>query len=106
MDFVRSHLDSDLTVAQMAAVACMSAAHFARGFRLATGLPPHEFVSEQRLALAKQRLLSENVQIGEIALAAGFSSQANFTKAFRKAVGVTPAQFRVQRNALSRSTGN
>ena len=30
----------------------------------------------------------------EIALAAGFSSQANFTRAFRKAVGVTPTQFR------------
>jgi len=100
VDFIRGNLDADITVAQMASVACMSAAHFARGFRLATGLPPHEFVSAQRLMLAKQRLLAENVQIGEIALAAGFSSQANFTKAFRKAVGLTPAQFRIQRNRL------
>jgi AraC family transcriptional regulator len=43
------------------------------------------------------RLLSEDTQIGEIALAAGFSSQANFNKAFRKAVGVTPAQFRARK---------
>ena len=39
-------------------------------------------------------------KIGEIAFAAGFSSQANFTRAFRKAVGVTPAQFRAQAGAI------
>jgi len=97
VDFVRSNLDAELTVTQMASVACMSAAHFARSFRLATGSPPHEFVSHQRLALAQTRLLSEDSQISDIALAAGFSSQANFTRAFRKAVGVTPAQFRAQK---------
>jgi AraC family transcriptional regulator len=98
MEFIRCNLDSDLTVSQLASVACMSAAHFARSFRLATGLPPHEFVSQQRLELAKTRLLRDDVQIGEIAFAAGFSSQANFTRAFRKAVGVTPAQFRAQKH--------
>ncbi|TWB98443.1 AraC family transcriptional regulator [Bradyrhizobium macuxiense] len=97
VEFIRSNLDAELTVTQMASVACMSAAHFARSFRLATGSPPHEFVSLQRLALAKMRLLSEGSQISEIALAAGFSSQANFTRAFRKALGVTPAQFRAQK---------
>jgi AraC family transcriptional regulator len=100
VDFIRSNLDTELTVTQMASVACMSAAHFARSFRLATGSPPHEFVSHQRLALAKMRLLGENTQIGEIALAAGFSSQANFARAFRKMVGVTPAQFRAQKAHL------
>jgi AraC family transcriptional regulator len=48
------------------------------------------------------RLLKQNSQIGEIALAAGFSSQANFTRAFRKAVGVTPAQFRAQKSDYQR----
>lgn len=97
VEFIRGNLDAELTVTQMASVACMSAAHFARSFRLATGSPPHAFVSHQRLALAKTRLLSEQSQIGEIALAAGFSSQANFARAFRKVVGVTPAQFRAQK---------
>jgi len=98
LDFIGQNLDAELTVTQLADVACMSAAHFARSFRLATGLPPHEFVSHERLERAKMRLLADHVQIGEIALAAGFSSQANFTRAFRKAVGMTPAQFRAQRS--------
>src|SRR5215831_7171793 len=96
LEFIGQNLDADLTVTQLAQVACMSAAHFARSFRLATGSPPHEFVSQERLERAKIRLLKGDVQIGEIAFAAGFSSQANFTRAFRKAVGMTPAQFRAQ----------
>jgi AraC family transcriptional regulator len=95
VEFIRCNLDSELTVAELASIACLSAAHFARSFRAATGQPPHEFISHERLGRAKQRLLNEEVQIAEIALAAGFSSQANFTRAFRKAVGVTPTQFRV-----------
>lgn len=98
VEFVRANLDTELTVTQLATVACMSVAHFARSFRAATGLPPHEFVSRERLDVAKQRLLAEDIQIGEIALAAGFSSQANFNRAFRKAVGMTPAQFRTRRD--------
>jgi AraC family transcriptional regulator len=94
IEFIRGNLDSELSVAELASIACLSAAHFARGFRAATGQPPHEFISHERLCRAKQRLLGEHVQIAEIALAAGFSSQANFTRAFRKAVGVTPTQFR------------
>lgn len=97
MEFIGCNLDTELSVGQLASVACMSAAHFARSFRLATGLPPHEFVSRQRLELAKRRLLADQVQISEIAFAAGFSSQANFTRAFRKLVGVTPAQFRARK---------
>lgn len=37
VEFIRGNLDAELTVTQMASVACMSAAHFARSFRLATG---------------------------------------------------------------------
>jgi AraC family transcriptional regulator len=100
MEFIHCNLDSDLSVAELASIACMSAAHFARSFRAATGQPPYEFISHLRLRLAKQRLLTEEIQIAEIALAAGFSSQSNFTRAFRKAVGVTPGQFRERRSRL------
>lgn len=99
MDFIRGNLDAELTVNQMAAVACMSVPHFARSFRAATGLPPHEFVSNERLAIAKERLLAEDIQIAEIARAAGFSSQANFTRSFRKVVGMTPTHFRASRGS-------
>lgn len=93
-DFIAAHLFDDFAVADLAAVACMSVAHFTRSFRAATGRTPYEYVSGCRLEVAKRRLLTESTQIAEIAAATGFSSQANFTRAFRKAMGVTPAQLR------------
>jgi AraC family transcriptional regulator len=94
-EFVASHLDQNFTVSDLASVACMSVAHFARAFRATTGKTPHGYVSELRMALAKQRLRDENWSIVEIASAAGFSSHANFTRAFKADVGLTPAAFRV-----------
>ncbi|GLK56391.1 AraC family transcriptional regulator [Methylopila capsulata] len=92
-EFIEQRLDGDFTVADLAAVSCMSVAHFARSFRAATGEPPHAFVSARRLSRAKQLLLSD-ASIADIASTSGFSSQANFTRAFRNATGMTPAQFR------------
>ncbi|CAO3440986.1 helix-turn-helix domain-containing protein [Azospirillum endophyticum] len=96
-EYVMSNLDQeDITVQSLAAVACMSVAHFARSFRAATGMTPHGYVSDERMALAKVRLRDETQSITEIALAAGFSSHSNFTRAFRNATGMTPAMFRAR----------
>ncbi|MGV1832306.1 helix-turn-helix domain-containing protein [Agrobacterium vitis] len=94
-DYIDAHLENDFTVVDLATIACMSVAHFARSFRAATGKTPHNYVRDLRLELAKQRLTRDDSHIAEIAFAAGFSSQANFTKAFRSATGLTPAKFRV-----------
>lgn len=93
IDFVEANITRSLNVADMARVACLSPAHFARGFRAATGQTPHEFVSERRLALAKQMLL-DGRSISEISSAAGFSSKANFARAFRRATHMTAGEFR------------
>ncbi|WP_234886444.1 helix-turn-helix transcriptional regulator [Agrobacterium vitis] len=93
-DYIEFHLDNEFSVADLASVACMSVAHFARAFKQATGKSPHAYVSDKRMAVAKQRLLDENWNIADVAIAAGFSSHANFTRAFRNATGVTPHAFR------------
>jgi len=93
-EYVDFHLDDDLTVTDLASVACMSVGHFTRAFKLATGKSPHAFVNDRRMALAKQRLSDENWTIEAVALAAGFSSHANFTRAFKKTTGITPNAFR------------
>jgi AraC family transcriptional regulator len=95
MDYVAANITGRLTVAQMAKVACMSSAHFARNFHATTGMTPHEFVSDRRLAIAKQMLIDGH-PIGATALTAGFSSQANFSRAFRRAMGMTPSDFRTR----------
>ena len=77
----------------MAAVARLSAYHFARQFKAATGLPPHQFVILRRVERAKLLLQGGDLSLAEVAAHAGFSGQSVFCHHFKRLVGVTPAQF-------------
>jgi AraC family transcriptional regulator len=96
-EFINASVERAFTVNELASVACMSPAHFSRSFKAATGTAPHEYVSRQRLDLAKRLLLTSDRLLVDIAYATGFSSQANFNRAFRKAVGTTPSAYRAQK---------
>jgi AraC family transcriptional regulator len=92
--FVSEHIAGNFTVADLADIACMSPAHFARSFKLTTGQCPHEFISRVRLTLAKNMLADRQLPISDIALLAGFSSLSNFSRAFRGATGMAPRDWR------------
>jgi AraC family transcriptional regulator len=95
VEYVEGHLDSGPTLGQMAAVARVSPYHFARQFKQATGLPPHQYVIARRVERAKQVLQKgDDVPLAEVALHAGFSDQSQFSRHFKRLVGVTPRQFR------------
>ena len=79
----------------MAAAAHLSVYHFARQFKAATGLPPHQYVVMRRVERAKQLLQGgDDLSLAEVAACAGFSDQSQFTHHFKRIVGVTPGQFR------------
>jgi AraC family transcriptional regulator len=79
----------------MAAVARLSPYHFARQFKTATGLPPHQYVIARRVERAKQLLRGDDdFSLAQIAVHAGFSDQSAFSNHFKRVVGVTPRQFR------------
>jgi AraC-like DNA-binding protein len=83
------------SLAQMAAAAHLSAYHFARQFKRATSLPPHQYVILRRVERAKQLLQAGiALSLAEVALRTGFSDQSQFTHHFKRLVGVTPGQFR------------
>jgi AraC family transcriptional regulator len=94
LDYVEANLEGDLTVARLASVACLSEFYFARAFKAAIGESPHRYVSARRLERAKDLLSDADRALVDIALALRFSCQANFSRAFRRATGQTPAQYR------------
>ena len=90
------HLDADLTLERLAAAARLSVYHFARQFRAATGLPPHQYVILRRVERAKQLLQAgRDLPLAEVAARAGFADQSQFSRHFKRLVGVTPGQFRM-----------
>jgi AraC family transcriptional regulator len=92
--YVEEHLAEDITVADLANVACLSIFHFTRAFAGATGVPPHRYVSQRRLETARAMIATGRTSLSEIAHDCRFSSQSSFTRAFRRATGMTPAEYR------------
>jgi AraC family transcriptional regulator len=73
---------------------CMTA-YFIRLFKQSTGLTPYQYVLQQRIERAKQLLRQGNRAIADVALECGFTSQSNFTRAFRRATGMTPKAYQM-----------
>ncbi|MFT0879110.1 MULTISPECIES: helix-turn-helix transcriptional regulator [Rhodopseudomonas] len=93
-DYVTMHLGEKVTLADMAAAARLSRMHFAALFLRATGMRPHQYLLQRRIAAAQELLLDANQPIIQIAIQVGFQTQAHFTTVFKKITGVTPAKWR------------
>lgn len=96
IDFARANLSSKLSLEQLASLAGFSPVHFARLFRESTGLPPHQWLLEQRVEKAEGLLRDRKVAISEVAARAGFADQSHLTRYFRRLRGTTPSRFRSQ----------
>ncbi|HQS47627.1 AraC family transcriptional regulator [Xanthobacter sp. VTT E-85241] len=92
--YIEAHLDGAVTLADMALAAGLSRMHFASQFRIATGMPPREYLLRCRIERAQRMLLETGEPVVEIALAVGFQTQAHFTTVFRRFVGDTPCRWR------------
>jgi AraC family transcriptional regulator len=96
VEYIEEHLGAGPTLEQLAVAARLSPYHFARQFKAATGLPPHQYVIARRVERARQLLLAgTDLSLAEVAARAGFSDQSQFAHHFKRLVGVTPRQFRM-----------
>jgi len=95
LDYIDQHLEDDISISELAQVAHLSEFHFARVFATTMGMPPQRYVSQRRLAAAKKMIGVGKLPLSEIAFRSGFSSQASFTRAFRRATNMTPGEFRL-----------
>ena len=99
LEYIEENLAQPIALRQLAELAGISARHFERAFRQATGVPPHAYVVRQRIALAQNLLLSEpGLTIDEIAVRAGFSSSSHLASTFRRQTGHSPTAFRRQQS--------
>ena len=94
VDYIEAGIDQDLRLTSLAGVAAMSVYHFARCFKDTVGMSPHAYVLSRRVIRARAMLGRSEGSLAHVALSCGFSSQAHFTTAFHRSVGVTPGEYR------------
>ena len=104
LDYMAAHLETDVSLDDLARVANLSPFHFSRVFAAAMGMPPHRYLSRLRLERAKTLLALGAMSITEIALTCCFSSQSNFTRAFQRATGTTPLAYAADPGAFYKKT--
>ena len=97
--FINANLDSKLQWKRIASAVGMSAFYFGRGFKSATGLTPHQYVTRCRIERATNLLASSDHSLIDIALQVGCCCQSQFTTLFRKHTGTTPGRFRASRRS-------
>lgn len=94
IDCIEDQPGQELTLTILAKQTGFSPAHFARLFRQTTGETPHKFVLSRRLARAQHLLKATDQPLAQVAAASGFADQSAFTRAFKRALGVTPHSYR------------
>lgn len=95
IDFIGQHLDEDLSLENLSEISHISKFHFHRLFTAFTGLSLQQYIKWLRLKRAAHQLIvNQGESIINIAINAGFESHEAFSRAFKKACGISPSQYR------------
>ena len=94
MEHIEANVARPITLSELAVIAGLSVFHFSRVFKRQTGTTPYQAVTAKRLELSRRLIAAGDIPLAEIALVCGFSSQAHFTTAFSKHMGMSPGRYR------------
>jgi YesN/AraC family two-component response regulator len=92
--FLQEHISDEISVEDIAGAAYVSASHLTRIFHKMKGMTVIEFITEERLRLAKHLLAESGLTITAIAGKVGYNDYSYFTKVFHRRFGMTPSEYR------------
>jgi len=90
--YIEAHSMRNLSLEELAGVACLSPFHFHRLFLRNTGVSPHEYLIQFRIKKARELLMGGN-SIARVAMDLGFADQSHFNRYFKRVIGVAPGRF-------------
>lgn len=99
MNFMEENMsNSELTVEDIATALAMGRTVFYKKIKSIIGLSPIDFISEIRIKRAVQIFDSGEQNIAQVAFMTGFDDPKYFSRCFKKQVGITPTQYKKQKN--------
>jgi AraC-like DNA-binding protein len=94
--YLREHLGTRTSVAELAALARLSPSHFAALFRRATGTGVLQYQTRLRMSRARELLDTTDQAVAEIARTLGYADPFYFSRQFRAVHGMSPSDYRIQ----------
>ncbi len=92
--FMREHLDERLSLAQLADLAGLSAAHFATRYRALTGVSPIQHFLHLKVEQACQIMDTTELSFTQISARLGYDDNYYFSRLFKKVMGQSPTDYR------------
>ncbi|MGP9819701.1 helix-turn-helix transcriptional regulator [Salinarimonas sp. NSM] len=99
-EYLQEHHAEAVSLRELATLVDLSVFHFARAFKISTGLPPHRYQTAIRMERARLLLATTSAPVTEIAFALGYDSSQSFARAFRGTHAISPTRFRQQRERV------
>ncbi|RUS49226.1 helix-turn-helix domain-containing protein [Cohnella sp. AR92] len=100
IELMESRMEGKTDIEELAREAYSSPFHFQRMFHMLTGFTVAEYIRRRKLTLAAQELAVGSSKVLDVALKYGYESPESFSKAFRKAHGISPSEARDEGAAL------
>jgi len=94
--YIDTNYMENITLDLLAELTHMNKFYLVHSFTKYTGLSPINYLTQRRIQIAMELLSSTDYSIAQVASYVGFSSQSYFSQVFRKALGITPVQYRKQ----------
>ena len=92
--YVRDHISENIGTSVLAEVSGYSSGYLSRIFKQHKGISIHEYITQQRMNLARELLVNTNLRIYEIASSCGYDNTAYFIKVFKSQLGQTPQEYK------------
>ncbi len=89
----QQYSDRDICVGRLAALCGISEVYFRKLFTDTFGVPPMRYLQKLRIAKAKEMLRGDHGSVGEIAESVGYPDIYQFSKIFRREVGLPPSRY-------------
>lgn len=93
-ELIHAHFTDSLSLSKLAGLVGVHPIHLATAFRRHCHCSVGEYVRKLRVEFACSQINAAHLPLAQIALAAGFSSQAHFCTAFKQLTGMTPSEYR------------
>ena len=94
LSYIHSHIASDITIDELASVACVTKHYFIRLFKHELGTSPMQYVNRKKIERAQLLLYTTDEAVKKVAYSLGFSDHSYFIRLFRKLTGITPHEYR------------